>query len=58
MKHLNFKQTVDEFNNALEEGLEQGCILDNKDDINKIFKLTANLLYYTSYFVANGKKES
>lgn len=58
MKHLNFKQTVDEFSDALEEGLEYGFVLDNKEDINKIFKLTANLLYYTTYFVANGKKKS
>ena len=60
MKHINFKQTVDEFNEALEDGLENGFILDNKDDVEKIFKLTGNLLYYITYFIAasHGKKES
>ena len=51
MKYLiNRHQTIEEFNEILKEGIKNGLVLHNADDINIIIELAYNLDYFLTYF--------
>ena len=51
MKYLiNRNQTIEEFNETLKEGIKNGLILHNIDDIKIIIELAYNLDYFLTYF--------
>ena len=59
MKYLRKSQTVEEFNEILKEGLKNGFILSDPNDIKLIIELAYNLNYYLTYFIeAYGKENS
>ena len=55
MKYLSKKNTIEEFNDILKEGLEFGFILTDSEDIGLITELYNNLTNYFS-FLSHGKK--
>lgn len=50
MKCLNKKNTIEEFNDILKEGLEFGFILTDSEDIGLITELYNNLTNYFLFF--------
>lgn len=51
MKYLiSRNQTIEEFNEILKEGIKNGLVLYNADDINIIIELAYNLDYFLTYF--------
>ena len=63
MKYLiSRNQTIEEFNEILKEGIKNGLVLHNANDINIIIELAYNLDYFLTYFKnaadIYGKKES
>ena len=59
MKQINRKQTIEEFNEALRDGLEHGVILsDSQKDLPLITELYLNLHSYFKFFVECLKQKS
>ena len=56
MKYLSKNQTVEEFNNTLKEGIENGFLLANPD-LEFLKELCDNLIYYFTFFRIYNKDE-
>ena len=53
MKYLDFrKQTAEEFNEVLKEGIKTGTILRTVKDLKFMIELAYNLNYYLTYFIS------
>ena len=53
MKYLNYKkQTAEEFNDILKEGIKSGLVLKTTEDLKFMIELAYNLNYYLTYFIS------